>query len=103
MIKVYLEYAPAFAGMKCWISDEGADGIYIAEPIDLNFKKQELGTIHPPTFRFDHHKGDEFLQGFAGALVKAGFKPDEIKAHDKEIEATIYHLEDMRKLVFKNK
>jgi len=103
MIKVKIEYDHAIAGMSLWIYDEDADGrITIVEPINLTLRKEyEPGVIAPePTIRFGRSDGNDFLNGLCNALVEAGFKPDEIKSHNKETEAIKYHLEDMRKLVF---
>jgi len=104
-MKVSINYDPAFAGMRVWLYEDKPDGsTWVVNPIDLTITSRiDPAEVVPPTFRFDRHNGTEFLQSFANALVEAGFKPDEIKAHDKEVVAIKTHLEDMRTLVFKGK
>jgi hypothetical protein len=103
-MKVVINYEPAFAGMSAWLYEDRADGSrWVVNPTELEFTLLDHAVETPPTFRFDERGGMEFLQSFADALIKAGFKPDEIKAHDKEVTAIKNHLEDMRSLVFKGK
>lgn len=102
-MKVFIDYDAPFAGMAIFFYEDRPDGRYIVLPSELNFKKLVPGENLEPTYRLDHSKGEEFLQSLSNALVEAGFKPDEIKAGNKEVEALRYHLEDMRKLVFKGK
>uniref|UniRef100_A0A6M3IR13 Uncharacterized protein n=1 Tax=viral metagenome TaxID=1070528 RepID=A0A6M3IR13_9ZZZZ len=93
-------------GLRMWIIKQDLDGTReVVAPIDLEVRKEyKFGEMFPePTLFFDSFSAHQFLQGLVNGLVENGYKPDEIKAHDKEVEAMKYHLEDMRKLVFKNK
>ena len=105
MIKVKIEYDYAIAGTSVYIYQENGDGsITLCEPLELTFTRDyDLSKLPEPTFRFNRKDGHDFLQGLAQALAENGFKPDELKAYDKQVEATKYHLEDMRSLVFKKK
>jgi len=102
-MKVSVSFNPAFAGLDVWLYEDKADGRYVVEPMDFVVRKlDDRGAEYiTPTFRFNEHSGTEFLNSFVNALVVAGFKPDEIKAHDKEVAAIKYHLEDMRRLAIK--
>jgi len=102
-IKVSIEYAPKIRGTKVYIYDEKDNGsIDVYEPTELvvrHIEKPWAEDINP-TFNFPARVGHEFLNQLCNALVVAGFKPDEIKAKNSEVEAIKYHLEDMRNLVF---
>ena len=106
MLKVRIEYDPCILGTNIWIYDEKPDGsIQIVSPLDLSIRTEyKRGVmVVDPTLRLSRTDGEDFLNSLSNALVIAGFKPDELKAHNKETSAIKYHLEDMRKLVFKNK
>ncbi len=99
---VILRYDEDFDGLKIWFVKQNPDQSWvIVNPMDLSMTHEyEPATQFPePTLRMTNVEGKQFLQGLAEALVQAGFRPDELKAHNKEMEATKYHLEDMRKLV----
>ena len=102
-MKVAIRFDPTFAGMSVWLYENKPDGEYIVKPTKLELEKYELGAQIEPTFRFNESGGTEFLNSLVNALVEAGFKPDEIKAHDRQVEAIKYHLEDMRSLALKSK
>ena len=102
-MKVKISYDPDFLGMKVWLYEDNGSSLIVAEPVNLVMREVELTREIEPTFTFNKQKGHEFLQSLVNALVEVGFKPDEIKAHNKEIEAIKNHLEDMRKLVFNDK
>ena len=101
-IKIAIEHDPAIRGTKIYIYNEKPDGsIEIFKPVTLEAESLEPAEEAQPTLTFDRRMGDVFLREFANALIVAGYKPDEIKSHDKQVEAIKYHLEDMRRLVFK--
>jgi len=100
-VKVAVRFDPRFAGLCMWLYEDKPDGRYVVEPMSLVIKRFDHGVDVEPTFRFEEHNGEEFLQSLVNALVSIGYKPDEVKASDKQVEAIKYHLEDMRRLVFK--
>ena len=103
-MKVAIQFDPRFAGMSIWLWGENKKGRYHILPVNLTVQQlspDEQGIAPEPTFRLTEPEGTEFLNSLVNALVEAGFKPNEVKAHDKEVSAIRYHLEDMRKLVFK--
>jgi len=82
--------------------DEISGKIKVAKPVDLVFEEVSDADVSlGSTFFFGGNKGDQFLQGLVNALVASGIKPNDFKASDKEVAAIKYHLEDMRKLVFR--
>ena len=99
-----LRYDVEFGTVNLWIIHKERNGPRtIIEPINLLLRKEwGEGEIAPePTIKFSGDIASDFLKGLADGLVAAGFRPDELKATDKEITAIKSHLEDMRTLVFK--
>ena len=99
---VILRYDEDFLGVRVWLLKHNADGSEIVvNPIDLSLTTNlEPGVmLPPPTFTFQGSEATQFLQGITEGLVAAGFRPDELKVSDQVLEATKYHLEDMRRLV----
>ena len=67
------------------------------------FRGDELTTVKEgEAFKPSFEMGEDMLQELANVLSEKGFKPKE-GFYEAKIEATEKHLEDMRKLVFKNK
>jgi hypothetical protein len=83
-----------------YLVDERPDGRYIAQPVALVWEPLQEGAAPDPTMIFEHNRGEQFLKSMADELARAGFRADELKAKDTQVEAVKYHLEDMRKLVF---
>ena len=104
-MKVKIEHDPSIAGTRVWFYEECADGsIDVVGPLEFTIRKYEPAeAILEPSLIIPRHKCNEFMSSLATALVEAGYKPDELKAHDRQVEAIKYHLEDLRKLIFKGK
>lgn len=68
---------------------------HVAKPVELEFEPQPHGTIIVPTLRLE---GRETGKLITDALRNAGHKPDEDAKLQGILEATKYHLEDMRSL-----
>ena len=102
MYRIDIQHNCSMRGLDIWIGEE-TNGIQMAaKPIELCFEPYDSGCDVKPTLSLSRGKGDDFLRALVNELVRCGYKPDEIKAIDKEIGAVKYHLEDMRKLVFKH-
>ena len=103
-LKVHIEHDPRFRGTAIYLYGKDKDGEFVIEPMNLVVRHYEVGeALDNPTLVFGGRDGEEFLQSLAEALVRIGFKPDELKAIGGEKSAILYHLEDMRKLVFGRK
>ena len=102
-MKVSIGCDPSFLGTRVFLYEDKPDGRYIVKPQEWVTERLDYGLMPEPTFRFDERGGDEFLHSFADALAEAGFRPDEMKANNKQVEAIKEHLTDMRRLVFDNK
>lgn len=69
--------------------------IYIAQP--LMFEKIDRGAIANPSFHLDKESAQELMN----ALYRAGIRPTQTFDQESQLDSVKYHLEDMRKLVFK--
>jgi len=101
--KVHLVHDPVINGTSMYIIRDLDDGrVEYFKPTMMESTIQDGSLEIEPTFRFSHRVGESFLQSLSEALVRIGFKPDAIKAKENEVSAMKYHLEDMRRLVFKD-
>lgn len=64
----------------------------------IEFVKLEPGSYMAPTTEMQRKE----LQSLFNELWQAGFRPNDGTGNSGHVEALKYHLEDMRKLVFKN-
>lgn len=73
---------------------------HIAKPVELVFEPIEDGTMNiPPTIMLSSEVAHEFLTGLAQALDDRGIKTDSDAKLQGTLEATKFHLEDMRGLL----
>ena len=83
---------------------DGAKTEYITIGKDGFFEIDSVpeGAVIKPFFRINGFfwQGD-FLESFANAIRETGVAPESEAKLSATLEATKYHLEDMRKLVFK--
>ena len=100
MVEVVLKYDEDIVGTRLYVLQEIDGKMYLAKPTEFVFEEYSMESYPTPTMSFDRRTGERFLSQLANALVKIGFRADELKAKDSEITAVKYHLEDMRKLVF---
>jgi len=90
--------------LHMWFIKQNQDGSRVTvNPLDMTMTTDlTVGERLPePTLKFDGYTEiHQFLSGLAGAIIQAGYRPDELKAKEGEMEATKAHLEDMRRIVF---
>ncbi len=99
MIKFYFEQRPWALETALWIARDSASGERaIAKPIDLVFEKREFSVATEPTIVFKGPHALTILNELRASLEEMNLTPDKKK---QEFEAIKYHLEDMRRLVFK--
>lgn len=75
----------------------------IAKPIKLEFEEIKEGESIEHTLKIHNNFSKPFLKAMAEALDKQGIKTENDHKLQGILEATKYHLEDMRKLTFKSK
>ncbi len=100
-MKVKLNWSEEFYGMSLWIIEDMPNQRLVAKPVELVFEPLEIGLLPDPTLKFSSSKGTEFLSSLADALAASGIIANSLKTNEQQIEAIKYHLEDMRRLIFK--
>ena len=100
-MKVYLDYSEYNTDLKLWIVDDLSerrkllnykDGQWFATDI-------ENGTKQEPSLHLPGRLGEEVMQAMAEAFSKRGVKTENDHKIQGTLEATKYHLEDLRKLL----
>ena len=100
-IKVHIETDLRYAGKTLTIIANRPDGYHQVAPFNLDFVPLARGEMAQPCFQFGDD--EELLYALAQGLAKAGYLPDVVMDKNRELEATKYHLQDMRNLVFNGK
>lgn len=100
MIKVKVSNSLEYLGTAITIVAQRQDGYHQVTPFNLDFIPVKHGERTTPCLVVDN---DELLYALAQGLAEAGYLPDMSIDKQHELDATKYHLEDMRKLVFKGK
>ena len=75
---------------------------HIAKPVDLIFTPMNEEAENPPTLKLSSGNAGNFFSAFAEALDKQGIKTENDFKIQGKLEAKESHLQDMRRLVFKN-
>ena len=73
---------------KLWIGRVQSDG-------EIEYLEQQQNTPIRPTFIF-YNEGQQFLKACAEELSRQGIKTDNDHKIEGKLEATKYHLEDLR-------
>ena len=102
--KIYIDNSPHYASLGIWIQYEEGRKIFMVKPVKMELEEvTEMGALPEPTILIPRYAREDFLQAFAAALNEKNIKtPDEHKLQGI-LQATQYHLEDMRRLVFGRK
>lgn len=106
-LKVKIEENIMNFNTKFFLYYESDKEIYVVQPLgEMSIKKYE-GENVDPTFTMNTNDTHSFLKEMAELAEKRGILTDsQLNKESKTvgvIESTKYHLEDMRKLVFKEK
>ena len=98
-MKVQIQYG--INGVEIYIFKDRDGKRYVAKPVILEFEEIKLGERVYPTLCINPFEATEFLKSLAEALDKQEVKTENDYKIQGILEATKYHLEDMRRLVFK--
>lgn len=85
--------------LEIYIGEKRFDGMYIAKPVELVLEKHIEGENLDPTIKIGGFLADEFLKVLAEELDNKGIKTDKDERIKGTLDATKYHLEDLRKLL----
>ena len=91
---------PMQAGYEITFYYEKEDKLYIAKKVELEFQEYKPYEDHPSTLGVslrDVRAG--FFQDLINELNQLGFKPKSESFLEGELEATKFHLKDMRTLL----
>jgi len=82
---------------------EGFDGRrYVVSPVKFQLVESGPGVPVEPTLSIPGNLGKDFLKNIASLLDEEGIKTDNDFKLQGQIDSMKLHLEDMRKIVFKN-
>lgn len=88
---------------ELFISRHEADRRYAFEMMLPAWRTIDAGEAYEPAMLLHPHEFTALMQEFADEAWRLGIKPSNFKAADSTalLDSTRYHLEDMRRLVFK--
>lgn len=101
MIQVYVRDSDYSTGKNVWIVNKTGDKTLVAKPFVIKFEEGDSCGCVEPTMRLSGELGEEFLKAFAEALDRSDIKTDNDFKIKGLLEAKDAHLQDMRRLVFK--
>ena len=99
--RVRIRTCPWTLGYEVYISCQEGKKVFVAEPVEFNFKEIELGGHCEPSLVIEHPFAKQFMKAFLDALEGQGIESDSVSRLKGTMEASKYHLEDMRRLVFR--
>jgi len=104
MVEIKIRDNPATGYLEFYFI-KGEDGKrFLAKPIELDYTPIKPGQMYPaPTLELPEFMAQEFLKELSNSLEKIGIQPEGVEKTKGILEATKYHLEDMRTLIFKNR
>jgi len=79
--------------------DEKIGRRYIAKPLNLIFEEVKDGYVVEPTIEISSFMAEDFLRAWADVLKEYGIIKKETTEINGALEATKYHLEDLRQLL----
>lgn len=108
MIEVFIHKEKWSSSLSVWIIDRD---IITGKRYVLQFGKNNNSMIEikeysekpEPSFKLVEGQANEFLKAMADCAASWGIKTDPDLKREGKLEAVEKHLEDMRKLVFKDK
>ena len=106
-MKIHIERDVLARSMKFYFYQKKEfNKIAVAKPIKLTFETMDDGTaVNEPTMEISEVFGNNIFQEMVDSLYEQGFIPSQLSEQHKQateiLEVKDAHLEDMRKLVFK--
>lgn len=92
---------PFTEGINIYFGLEDSKGLFVAKPVELKYEKvDDTGRDVEPSLFIPRGLASGFLEAVLDAIEREGIKSKSTATVEGLLEATKYHLEDMRKLVF---
>lgn len=100
-MKVFLDYSDYNRDLRLWIVDDQSDRRKLLNYKDGHWIAIEVddGMPQEPSLHLPGRFGEEVMQAMAEAFSKRGIKTENDHKIQGTLEATKYHLEDLRKLL----
>lgn len=101
---VKIRFNPVTEGLGIYFGHRDHQNFQLAKPVKLEYEKaDELDMDIEPTLFIPFHLQSVFLKTLLKAMENQGIKPESTSKIEGLLEATKYHLEDMRTIVFDRK
>lgn len=98
-LHIWMEQKPYQTTTEIWIIERHQDGReFIVEPLNVVFKEINPSQRTDPSLTFAGPIAKELFPALHAAMIQSGYLAPE---KSEAIDSIKYHLEDMRKLVFK--
>jgi len=99
MFKVFIQKQDFTDSVSIYFVEENDGKRFYAKPINLEFEHMEEGSEIQPTLHLHGMMAGSFLKSFAEVLDKNGIKTDKDAKIEGTLEATRFHLDDLRILL----
>lgn len=102
-MKVHIDYSPYAAALGMWFTYELNGKLYIVKPMQWEVVEQpdDVFETPAPSLSVPFNVKDAFMRALAEALSEEGIQTTNQHKLEGILEARGEHLNDMRKLVFK--
>ena len=102
MIKVYVDYTNYNCECRLWIVDDFGNGRRILNYVNDQWIATELKEgdfAEKPSLNLPGRFSNEFMQAIVEAFTARGIKTENDHKIQGKLDATLYHLEDLRSLL----
>lgn len=94
-----IEHRPERGTTWLWLRrDVRGEAPQIVKPVEFEAMKRHGAVSKEPTLELDSDEFRDFMQAMVDAAWNMGIRPSGVNDLDNTLEATRYHLEDMRAL-----
>jgi len=97
--ELIVSISPGPFGVELYIGEALGEKFSVARPVELVFEEVSKEIVCEPTLKMNTFFAMELFRALAEAMDKEGIKTDKDAKIEGTLEATRYHLEDLRKLL----
>ena len=98
---IKIRHNPMTEAIGIYFGMQDSEGFKVAKSVKLEYEKIDEGALDvEPTLTIPSYLGSDFLKTLLNAIENQGIKSESTSKTEGLLEATKYHLEDMRKIVF---
>ncbi len=99
MMKVQIRQGWNDMGLEIIFWEELNGKLYVVEPMEMKLTESPMGFVEKPSLQISGPMAQQFLKSFAECLDQADIKTDKDARIQGMLEATRFHLEDLRTLL----